>query len=86
MAFGGYQPMFIEFKDFILAVEAPAAHPSVEETPVETIGNTNALTEEFIAKIKQTIKNKPIKYVVMTHCHSDHMGGLGRLFPNIRRF
>ena len=73
---GGFQPMFVEFKDFVLAIEAPAAHPSLEETPVETIGNINAVSEEFIAKIKQTIPNKPIKYIVATHCHSDHMGGL----------
>lgn len=78
---GGYQPMFVEFKDFILAIEAPASHPSVEETPVETIGNINAVSEEFIAKIKQTIPNKPIKYVVLTHCHSDHMGGLRAFIP-----
>jgi glyoxylase-like metal-dependent hydrolase (beta-lactamase superfamily II) len=73
---GGFQPMFVEFKDFILAIEAPAAHPSLEETPIETIGNINAVSEEFIAKIKQTVPNKPIKYIVATHCHSDHMGGL----------
>jgi glyoxylase-like metal-dependent hydrolase (beta-lactamase superfamily II) len=78
---GGYQPMFIEFKDFVLAVEAPASHPSVEETPLETIGNINALTEEFIAKIRQIIPNKPIKYVVLTHSHSDHMGGLRAFAP-----
>ncbi len=78
---GGFQPMFIEFKDFILAVEAPASHPSVEETPVETIGNINAVSEEFIAKIKQTVPNKPVKYVVLTHCHSDHMGGLRAFIP-----
>ena len=28
----GFQPMFIEFKDFVMAIEAPASHPSVEET------------------------------------------------------
>lgn len=72
----GFQPMFIEFKDFIVAIEAPASHPSLEETPVESIGNVNAISEEFIAKIKQTVKNKPIKYVVPTHYHSDHAGGL----------
>lgn len=77
----GFQPMFIEFKDFVVAVEAPANHPSVEETPLETIGNINEVTDEFIAKIKQTIKNKPIKYVVITHCHSDHMGGLRAFVP-----
>jgi glyoxylase-like metal-dependent hydrolase (beta-lactamase superfamily II) len=73
---GSFQPMFIEFKDFVLAVEAPANHPSVEETPLETIGDINSVTEEFIARIRQTIPNKPIKYVVITHSHSDHMGGL----------
>ncbi len=78
---GGFQPMFVEFKDFILAVEAPASHPSLEETPIETIGNINAVSEEFIAKIKQTVPNKPIKYVVLTHCHSDHMGGLRAFIP-----
>ncbi len=72
----GFQPMFIEFKDFVLAVEAPANHPSVEETPLETIGDINSVTEEFIARIRQTIPNKPIKYVAITHSHSDHMGGL----------
>lgn len=59
-----------------MAIEAPASHPSVEETPVETIGNINAVSEEFIAKIRRIIPNKPIKYVVLTHAHSDHMGGL----------
>ena len=78
---GGYQPMFVEFKDFVLAVEAPAAHPSVEETPVETIGDVNSLTEEFIALIKKTVPNKPIRYFVATHCHSDHMGGLRAFVP-----
>lgn len=78
---GGYQPMFIEFKDFILAIEAPANQPTLEETPVETIGDINSLTEEFIAKIRQTVPNKPIRYFVATHCHSDHMGGLRAFVP-----
>jgi glyoxylase-like metal-dependent hydrolase (beta-lactamase superfamily II) len=78
---GGYQPMFVEFKDFVLAVEAPAQHPSVEETPVETIGDVNSLTEEFIALIRKTIPSKPIRYFVATHCHSDHMGGLRAFVP-----
>lgn len=78
---GTFQPMFIEFKDFILAVEAPANHPSLEDTPLETIGNLNEATDEYIARIRQTIKNKPIKYVVITHCHGDHMGGLRAFLP-----
>lgn len=73
---GSYQPLFIEFKDFVLAVEAPAAHPFLEDTPLESLTDPDALAEEFIAKIKETVKNKPIKYIVPTHYHSDHAGGL----------
>jgi glyoxylase-like metal-dependent hydrolase (beta-lactamase superfamily II) len=78
---GGFQPMFIEFDTFVMAVEAPAGAPILEDTPVETIGNINGITEEFIAKIKQTIPNKPIKYVVVTHSHADHFGGLRAFIP-----
>lgn len=77
----GYQPMFIEFKDFVMAIEAPAPHPSLEETPVESIGNVNSISEEFITKIKQTVPTKPIKYVVPTHYHSDHAGGIRAFIP-----
>jgi len=30
-----------------------------------------------IAEVKQTVPNKPIKYVVNSHHHFDHTGGLG---------
>jgi glyoxylase-like metal-dependent hydrolase (beta-lactamase superfamily II) len=73
---GSYQPMFIEFRDFVVAVEAPALHPGLEETPVESLADPDSLSVEFIARIKQTVKNKPIKYVVPTHYHSDHAGGI----------
>jgi hypothetical protein len=33
---GGLNPMFVEFKDFVLAVEAPAQHPSLERVPADT--------------------------------------------------
>jgi glyoxylase-like metal-dependent hydrolase (beta-lactamase superfamily II) len=79
---GGFQPMFVEFKDFVLAIEAPAVHPTLDETPLETLGNVEAVSDEFIAKIKQTIPNKPIRYVAITHAHSDHMGGLRAFLPS----
>src|SRR6185295_2890718 len=33
-------------------------------------------TATIIAEVKKAIPNKPIKYVVNTHTHSDHSGGL----------
>ena len=78
---GGFYPMFVEFRDFILAIEAPSNYPSLEETPLETVGNVDMASQEFLAKIRQTIPTKPIRYVAITHAHSDHMGGLRVFAP-----
>ena len=51
----------IDQSDHIVAVEGPA---------------NEARSEAVIAKIKETIPNKPIRYVVNSHVHFDHSGGL----------
>jgi glyoxylase-like metal-dependent hydrolase (beta-lactamase superfamily II) len=51
----------VEFKDYIVAVEAPGS---------------SAGAEEVIKRIKTAIPGKPIRYVAMTHHHGDHIGGL----------
>jgi glyoxylase-like metal-dependent hydrolase (beta-lactamase superfamily II) len=51
----------VEFEDHIVAVEAPG---------------TSQGADDVIARIKETIPGKPIRYVVMTHHHGDHIGGL----------
>ena len=56
----GYNVMFVAFKDHILVVEAPIS---------------SATSQKAIAKIKETVPNKPIKYLVLTHYHDDHAGG-----------
>lgn len=73
---GGFTLMFIEFKDFILAVEAPAAHPSLTSIPGDNQTGSTSLSEAFIRKIKEKSPDKPIKYLVVTHSHSDHAGGV----------
>lgn len=72
---GGLNPMFVEFKDFILAVEAPAQHPTLERVPADAQAGSDQISERFIQKIKETIPNKPIRYLAVTHFHSDHAGG-----------
>ena len=72
---GGLNPMFVEFKDFILAVEAPAQHPTLERVPADAQAGSDQPSERFIQKIKETIPNKPIRYLAVTHFHSDHAGG-----------
>lgn len=56
-----YNSMFVLFKDYVLVVEAP--------------GNDKA-SAAVIAKIKEIAPDKPVKYVVMTHFHFDHAGGI----------
>jgi glyoxylase-like metal-dependent hydrolase (beta-lactamase superfamily II) len=51
----------IDQSDHIIAVEAPT---------------NEARSQAVIAKIKETIPNKPIRYVVNSHVHFDHSGGL----------
>ena len=72
---GGLNPMFVEFKDFVLAVEAPAQHPTLERVPADAQAGSDQPSERLIQKIKETIPNKPIRYLTVTHFHSDHAGG-----------
>ncbi|MCI0351422.1 MAG: MBL fold metallo-hydrolase, partial [Acidobacteriales bacterium] len=51
----------VEFKDHILVVEAPG---------------TDAGTAGALKRIRETIPNKPVKYLVVTHHHGDHTGGV----------
>jgi len=51
----------VEFKDHIVAVEAPGSSQGADDV---------------IARIKEAIPGKPIRFVAMTHHHGDHIGGL----------
>jgi len=57
---GGYNVMVVAFDDFILVTEAPEDRPYA------------GLSERVIARIKETIPGKPIKYLVFSHHHVDH--------------
>lgn len=58
---GSHNSLAVEFRDFIVVVEAPLN----EE-------RSNAV----MAEVKKLIPNKQIKYVVNTHHHFDHLGGI----------
>jgi glyoxylase-like metal-dependent hydrolase (beta-lactamase superfamily II) len=60
-AANGYNVMFVAMNDYILVIEAPL---------------NDGTSKRVMAKIKETVPNKPIKYVVPTHFHDDHSGGI----------
>jgi len=58
---GSYDSVIVEFKDYIMMLEA---------------GQSEARALAYVAEIKKLFPNKPIRYVMNTHPHSDHTGGL----------
>ena len=58
---GSHHSVAIDQRDHIIVVEGP---------------QDEARSQAVIAKVKDTIPNKPIRYLVNTHVHFDHSGGL----------
>ncbi len=58
---GGYNVLAVGFKDHVMVVETP--------------GNDNT-SREIIARIKELMPGKPIRYAAVTHHHDDHAGGI----------
>jgi glyoxylase-like metal-dependent hydrolase (beta-lactamase superfamily II) len=63
LAGGTHNVLFVAFNDHVLVIEAPEQ--------ILYAGNST----QALAKIKETVPVKPIKYLVLTHHHSDHAGG-----------
>ena len=61
---GSYDSIIVEFKDYVMMLEA---------------GQSIARGQAYIAETKKLIPNKPIRYVMNTHPHADHTGGLPAL-------
>ena len=57
----GINNMWVEFEDFILVAEGP---------------NNEVQSLEVIRLIRETVGDKPIRYLVTSHHHSDHTGGI----------
>ena len=61
LAGGTHNSVLVEFRDFVAVVEAP---------------QNEARSLAVIEEANRLVPNKPVKYVVNTHHHFDHAGGL----------
>ena len=59
---GTHHSVLVEMNDHLVVIEGP-------------LNDARALA--LIDEVKKTVPNKPIKYVINTHHHFDHAGGLG---------
>lgn len=58
---GTHNSVLVEFKDYVAVVEAP---------------NDENRSTAVIAEVHKLVPNKPIKYLINTHAHFDHAGGM----------
>jgi glyoxylase-like metal-dependent hydrolase (beta-lactamase superfamily II) len=58
---GNYNVLFVAFNDYVLVVEAPLS---------------SAASQAAIAMIRKTAPGKPIRYIIPTHHHDNHVGGV----------
>jgi glyoxylase-like metal-dependent hydrolase (beta-lactamase superfamily II) len=58
---GSHNSVAVEFKDFVTVIEGPLS---------------NQRTNAVVAEVHKLFPNKPIRYLVNTHNHFDHLGGV----------
>jgi glyoxylase-like metal-dependent hydrolase (beta-lactamase superfamily II) len=61
LAGGSHNSVAVEFKDFVTVIEGPLS---------------NQRTNAVVAEVRKAFPNKPIRYLVNTHNHFDHLGGV----------
>ncbi len=75
----GFHLLFVEFADFVVAVDAPTGWYEMQQIPPMNWSHgddVDDLSEKYIRLIERTVPGKPIRHLVLTHHHSDHIGGL----------
>jgi glyoxylase-like metal-dependent hydrolase (beta-lactamase superfamily II) len=75
----GINAFFADMGDFVLAYDAPADYRLIDEIPPGRLapGSTsNSVTEELLRLVAGALPDKPVRYAVISHHHSDHLGGV----------
>jgi len=75
----GFHVLIVEFDNYLLLVDAPSGWYEMQQLPAmnwasgETSGS---IGQRFYDTVTRHFSGKPVRYVALTHWHSDHLGGI----------
>lgn len=75
----GFHVLFVELEDYVLVVDTPAGYHELQMVPaVDWAGavTSSSVGRRLLETVRATVPDKPIRYVVSTHHHGDHTGGI----------
>ncbi len=75
----GFTLMFVDIGDSVVAIDAPADWFEMNQIPPLDWSQgmrISGLGQKYVRAIKATLPGKPISHLVLTHHHSDHIGGI----------
>ena len=75
----GFAVLFVDIGDSVVAIDAPTGWFEMNQIPPMSWSpgdDIDALGEKYLRAINATLPGKPVSHLVLTHHHSDHIGGL----------
>lgn len=75
----GFHVLFVELADSVLVVDAPAGYHELQMVPaIDWAGDvtSSSVGRRLLEAVRATVPGKPVGYLVLTHHHGDHAGGV----------
>ena len=75
----GFAPLVVELDDGLVVVDAPASFPMLGQLPAGETDPAPSMSwhsERLVSYLGEAWPDKPVRYVVLTHHHEDHAGGV----------
>ena len=75
----GFAVLFVDIGPSVVAIDAPTGWFEMNQIPPMSWSpgdEIDALGEKYLRAIQERLPGKPVSHLVLTHHHSDHIGGL----------